>query len=388
MCSGPQRGCMDFITFIEGNRDALLAQWEALCRERVPAASKTEPLALRDHMPIIIGQIEQALAILRDAGDGRAAADSVVSRRASEEHGRHRASTEGYTVGQVLHEYTILREVMTKAACAAGGWEAEKTEAIARVIELGMTTAASEFAKSLDEVQQKLVGTLAHDIRTPLSTVQMALKVAREGEQMLDQSRELLEMAQRSVARAMGMLDGLLDSVVARAGDGFMLTFDDGDFAEEIAKACAEAKRTYASRVVGDCPTEPILGVFDAAALRRIFDNLVSNAVRYGDRQSPVRICLEDQGESVVLSVRNSGEPIDESKREEIFGFLSSTNEKPIDGSRNWGIGLAYVKLAAEGHDGSVAFESDAERGTTFYVEIPKRSRAPGKIRVRMLKEA
>lgn len=378
---------MDIATFIDENRKELLAQWEKLAREQVPAARRTNALALRDHLPNVLDDIHEALLLLdEEKSSGRAAGSKAFTKHYSVQHGRHRAASDGYTVDQVIHEYIILRRVLVDAIFDQNLWNQQAAEAINSVLERGTLHAVAEFVKSMEEVQHRLLGTLAHDIRTPLSVARTALELLKSGDDGFDASGEIKEMAVQAVDRALDMLSGLLDTIVAEAGDGIMLTFEEGDFAQEIRQACEEANRTYNRRVETNCPLDPILGVFDPAALRRIFENLVSNAIRYGSRKDPIKVQLREEGESVVLCVHNRGEPIPEEQRDAIFEFLSPEYRRPEEHGPRWGLGLAFVKLAAEGHKGSVRLESDRERGTSFFVEIPKFSRKPGRIRTRLVR--
>ena len=377
---------MGIAEFIEQNHDELLARWEEEVRREVPSARDLESLALRDHLPHIMQDILQALGELGGSEQTRVATKGGAADTHSVQHGRHRASTDGYSTDQILHEYLILRYIIADSVFEANLWDHHSVEAITRVLERGSISAVSAFVKSMEEVQQRLLGTLAHDIRTPLSTARTAMTLLKDEAKDSDSSDELKEMALHGVDRALEMLGGLLDSIVAEAGDGIMLTFEEADFAQEILSACKEARRIYASDVVDYCPDEPLSGIFDPAALRRIFENLMSNAVRHGERSSPVRVRLQSKGDHVSLSVNNRGKPIPEDRREEIFEFLSSTNEDESGGPFGWGIGLSYVKLAVEGHKGRVWVESDPSEGTTFFVEIPRFACRPGKVRTRLMR--
>lgn len=371
---------MDIATFIHQNSKSILNRWEEAAREQMAVARGAQSLALRDHLPHVMEDIQQALSLLPEARDGREAANEAFTMRYSEQHGRHRAATRGYTVDHVLHEYMILRSVVVDEIVAAGLADQRSIEAITHVVELGSLNAVKEFVKSLEEVQHKLLGTLAHDIRTPLGVAQVALMLLKESANDLDDPEEMNEMALQGVQRAQDMLSGLLDTIVAEAGDGIMLSFERGDLAREIGQACKEAKRSYGARIVSRCPDEPVMGVFDPAALRRIFENLVSNAVRYGAQSETVNISFEEEDDRVSLTVSAPGAVVPEECRAELFDFPSVQRMKSSS-EKSWGIGLAFVKLAVEGHEGTVTLESSQEKGTTFCVRFPKSSREPGKVR-------
>src|SRR5690606_2056496 len=131
-----------------------------------------------------------------------------------------------------------------------------------------------------------------------------------------------------------------------------------------------------------NCEEEKIIGIFDSTAVRRVLENLLTNAVKYGIPDEPITVTIENDPEKVLLKVHNYGEPIAPEEREDIFNFLTHRDKGTPGQLRSWGIGLSFVKMAAEAHGGNVEIESSQENGTTFLVEFLKWANKPGKRRV------
>lgn len=102
--------------------------------------------------------------------------------------------------------------------------------------------------------------------------------------------------------------------------------------------------------------------------------NLVSNAIKYGEPGSEVRVSCECGAGEARLAVENIGDPIPPEAMPRLFEpyYRSAGAEKSDTG---WGLGLAFVKRIVEQHGGSVAFESDLA-GTRFEVRLPAKPRA------------
>ncbi len=256
-------------------------------------------------------------------------------------------------------------------------------EAVNTVVDLNIMGAVEEFTHALDEVQSTLLGTLAHDIRSPLTVATTALHLLSDENTPKSELKPMQDMAIHSLQRATNLLGGLLDTLAIEAGDGVMMHFEPGDYVKTFSMACRDATQIY-DRIEYEAPEEPLEGVFDPSALSRIIDNLVSNAIRYGAMGKRIRLTMRQDGDSVLLSVNNLGDPIPEEKQEQIFEFVSSDFQS-TQSKNSWSMGLTFVKLAVEAHEGEVGIESDEKEGTTFRIRLPLKAKEPGKERTQLL---
>jgi hypothetical protein len=83
-------------------------------------------------------------------------------------HGKSRASTKNFTLGQVIKEYSLLRLIIFKKLKDSNAFNNTIADIIFTATELGILTSATEFSHNLMEVQKKVIGTLSHDIRNSL----------------------------------------------------------------------------------------------------------------------------------------------------------------------------------------------------------------------------
>jgi signal transduction histidine kinase len=110
----------------------------------------------------------------------------------------------------------------------------------------------------------------------------------------------------------------------------------------------------------------------DAWALTKVFMNLLGNAICYGrpDVSPVIHVFAEDRGEEWVVAVRDNGIGIPDNDRPRLFRrFERGSNTGGISGT---GLGLHIVKEIVQGHGGSVQFDSEVGRGTTFRLHVPK----------------
>lgn len=102
--------------------------------------------------------------------------------------------------------------------------------------------------------------------------------------------------------------------------------------------------------------------------MRRAIENLVNNAIKYGDG-GLVKIMAQQTRGRMMLTVHNEGQHIPKDRHNRIFEYLVRDDHSPS--AEGWGVGLPFVKAMAEAHGGSVTVDSSAQTGTTFLIDVP-----------------
>jgi signal transduction histidine kinase len=116
---------------------------------------------------------------------------------------------------------------------------------------------------------------------------------------------------------------------------------------------------------------EEVTGCWNQSGIRRVLENLVNNAVKYGSHARPIRISLLKKSHHIQLRVHNEGPPIPEGEQSKLFHPFQRTVSAQAGPKKGWGLGLTLVKGIAEAHGGRVELKSDYNSGTTFSVLLP-----------------
>lgn len=365
---------------IEQHKTKILEEWVQTVRKELAAPRITIDPVLRDHLPLLLDDI---ISIMRrfenfEWSSERTNFEGMLDNSIG--HGRHRSSSAGYDIEQVLKEYIILHRLLTHHLRSNNVYSPEVADALKYIIENSMLYAAVSFQQSLQEVRQKLMGVLVHDVRNPVSAAYLAVSMI-EQEDDPERFGRIRSMLKTSLKRSLDLLEGFLESVSVGAGEGISLHFAEGDLLEYIKSLYGEASAIYANDFILDCPEEPITGVFDIAMIRRVLENIVNNAVKYGKRGAPITIAVENSAETVEISIHNHGNPIPEQEQKEIFQYLKTSNGKGPKKLKSWGMGLTLVHVVAEAHGGYLDLKSNEPDGTTFKLVLQKKSNLPGKIK-------
>jgi signal transduction histidine kinase len=117
----------------------------------------------------------------------------------------------------------------------------------------------------------------------------------------------------------------------------------------------------------------PTHAVFDAALIRRVVENLVSNGFKHTPRDRPLRIRIEHIDEPRV-SVRDEGQGIPAEFREVIFDKYGTAQARDEGAYHSVGLGLAFCKLAVRAHGGRIGVESEVGVGSEFWFSLPNRT--------------
>ena len=365
------------------NNQSILNVWERVVKQEIKASHDTESVILRNLLPSILKNIAQVMRQLdweNETLDKEKCREIV---KQSVDHGRHRAITKNYSSKQIIEEFMMLNRVLTELLIKESAYTTNTGMVLTYTLETAMAYSIDSFDRSLQAMRKKLVATLAHDIRNPVSAAYLAVSMLNyeDGEK---QAHKLRDLSRKSLRKSLDLMEGLLDAISVKSGEGVILCFGKGDILEDLKREYVESKEIFSQDIIFKCDEEKIEGVYDGTAIRRILENLITNAAKYGSPVEPITISVEEQEEEVCISVHNHGNSISEEAQEEIFHFMSRAKDTPTTDLKSWGIGLSFVKMAAEAHKGFVKVKSTPETGTTFTVVINKFSNKPGKVRTRL----
>jgi signal transduction histidine kinase len=212
---------------------------------------------------------------------------------------------------------------------------------------------------------------LGHDMRTPLQTVlstaQLLAKINADA-QVSNAAQRLIDSGKRIKV----LLDDLLDFGRTRLGLGIRVTPHAAELSALFASELEQVRTVYPDRDIalhclGDCS-----GCWDGVRLQQLLENLVVNAIKYGDPGSPVEVSVHGERETVVFEVRNAGPAIEPRVLEAFFdplkrGAAAGSNDDGL------GLGLYIAREVARAHGGDITASSRAGE-TNFRCTLPRRA--------------
>ena len=358
---------------IEHERDSLLADWRALVR-KLPAARNLDVPTLNDHIPQLLAELASALR----AGSGETIAEALLD-ASPPAHGLQRVK-DAFDIEEVVAEYNILRGCIHDLAARNGlSMQGRPFHVLNRVLDGAIGSAVGAFAtqKAL-EVQhrrEEYLAFVAHDLRTPLTAISLSARVL---EMLLARDRSATsETAQKfkTLSRNVQHVQDLIGKVLQENTNletevGVKLErrrFDLWPLVEALIHDLHPVAGTDSTRLVNAIP-EDFVVYADASLLRRVFQNLIANAISYTPRgEIVIGASVTGEGDTVECFVRDNGEGIPEDRRSTVFDKHETDPEK----GGGLGLGLAIVKTFVEAHDGVVTVESELGVGSMFRFTLP-----------------
>lgn len=275
---------------------------------------------------------------------------------------------------------TRLSEPITRLAGAAeriaAGRYAERVPP-AGGDEIGeLATAFNTMAASLEATERRrlqLVGDVAHELRTPLATLDGYLEGLEDG--VVEPNRATWSLLRRETFRLARLVDDLQELWRAEARQ-LPLTIEPVDPVLALREAAERFAPLAASREIAmrvGVPPEAPSVLTDRGRLGQVLDNLLSNALRYAPPGSEVRLGIETRPGDVVLTVSDEGPGLTEEQLKlvfERFYRVDPSRSRALGGS---GLGLAIVRALVELMGGRVWATSEGPgRGSTFRVALPR----------------
>ncbi|MBA2404343.1 MAG: PAS domain-containing sensor histidine kinase [Bdellovibrionales bacterium] len=220
------------------------------------------------------------------------------------------------------------------------------------------------------QIREKFVDTLTHDLRNPLSSARAAAELLIRHKEKSDSLDRLAPMIITSIDRADKMIQDLLDANRIRAGQFLPIEIVNCDLKSVVTDALNGLNLIYEDRLVL-VADKAIDGFWCCKGLRRVIENLVSNAAKYGSANTPITVSLSQHDQKVEINVHNEGKCIPQSEHARIFENFSRGKSAETGSQKGWGLGLTLVRGIAEAHGGSARVFSAVDAGTTFTIELP-----------------
>jgi PAS domain S-box-containing protein len=234
-------------------------------------------------------------------------------------------------------------------------------------IETALAEKAEALARSNADLEH-FAYVVSHDLQEPLRMITGFLQLLerRYGRQMEEQAQEYVHFAVDGAKRMQAMIRALLDlsRVVTRGRD---LTPTES---EQVLGQVLDNLRLLLEETGATVTHDPLPKVMaDEAQLRQVFQNLVTNAVKFrGEAPPKINISAHKEGDQWRFTVKDNGIGIEPAQSERIFQIFHRAHGAEYEGL---GIGLSICQKIIERHGGRIGVESQPGRGATFYFTLP-----------------
>lgn len=227
--------------------------------------------------------------------------------------------------------------------------------------------------KELDRLREDLTAMIYHDLRSPLTNVASSLSVLATAPEVENDAllQSVVAIAERSVERILRLTNSLLDINRLEAGQpvGTRNLVSPTSLVHEAIEVVRHALQNRSIDLKLALAEDLPLLFVDPEMIRRVLINLLENAIKFSPEKGKIEVGARCREGQVLFWVKDQGPGIPVSERERVFNKFARIEQE--HGPRGLGIGLAFCRLAVEGHGGRIWVEGEAGRGSRFCFTLP-----------------
>ncbi len=230
--------------------------------------------------------------------------------------------------------------------------------------------------KQEEKFRREFIGNLAHELKTPIFSIQgYILTLLEGGLQDKSVNERFLNRALKGVER-MDKIISDLDMITKFESEKINMEFTSHDIVE-ISKEILEslelrAKEQKVKLIFAQDYDRPILVRCDKSKMGQVFQNLVMNAINYSEEKSDIKIRFSNVGANILVEVEDNGLGIEESHLTRLFERFYRVDKSRARNVGGTGLGLAIVKHIIEAHGHSIQVRSTIGKGSTFFFTLTK----------------
>ncbi|AKF10962.1 PAS domain S-box protein [Sandaracinus amylolyticus] len=349
---------------------SLKSAWLSAVIEQMP-----EGVVLTDEHGRIVSQNEAARRLARDGASGAAAIDTLYEM--VDARGAPLPETER-PLSRALERHESAAGIELAVRTTEG--RAVPILASATPVRVGERVVGAvlvfrdiSVVKELERMRDEWSSIIAHDLRQPLSVISMSTGLLRHVITLRPSERKTLDRIQSSTRTLTRMVEDLLDAsrIESRRLSITQREIDVGALAREVVERNTNLLAGHELQLV-EHGTATVRG--DAQRLEQVLVNLISNAHKYGDPGTPIRIevLADAEPNEVDVLVSNRGRGIAPEELPHVFDRFSRSRAARSSKTEGLGLGLYICRGIVEAHGGRIRAESTPGDTTTFRITLPR----------------
>ena len=228
----------------------------------------------------------------------------------------------------------------------------------------------------LIDIKNDFISNVTHELKTPISTVSVALEAITDFDVMQDKVKtlEYLQISQKELSRLKILVDKVLKMSIFEKGASKLkieaLQFD--ELVEEVLNSMKIQFEKEKAAVKKEVQGSDFSVEVDKIHLTNVVYNLLDNAMKYCKQNPIITVRLEESNGAVDLYIKDNGIGISEADKSKIFNRFYRVPSGDTHDVKGHGLGLSYVASVIEQHRGQINLQSTPSEGSTFHIRLNK----------------
>jgi signal transduction histidine kinase len=237
----------------------------------------------------------------------------------------------------------------------------------------------AEGIEQYDKLKNQFFSNLSHELKTPLNVIfatAQLITIIKDNASVTEYHQKVqkhMKIVKQNCYRLMRLIGNLID--ITRYDSGFLhIKLGNHNIVhiiEDITLSIVKYAETKGITVTFDTNIEEKYISCDPDMIERVMLNLISNALKFTNNGGNVWVNIDNQGENVMISVRDTGIGIPSDKLSIIFERFRQVDDSLNRNHEGSGIGLSLVKALVEAHNGTIAVNSEYGKGTEVIISLP-----------------
>lgn len=368
-------------------KEEVLQKWEALCREKIPAAKGESHLALRNSLPQFLDKLVNTLI----SAEPKVQAEKETE--AADEHAENRADKPAYSLDQVIGEFCILRNVIIENLISEAQLDSQSLKVIHEFLDNGIQDSAvryTEIEKNLqanmveieankieaeraNEAKSAFLANMSHEIRTPLGAIMGFVELLHDKELSQKEISNYLSIIDRNGIHLLRIIDDILDLTKVESGKMIIekIEFSLPEFLSEFSLFMGFRAREKGISFEFIAETLiPEFVISDPTRLRQILTNMVSNALKFTEK-GRIELTVLFNVQLLRFRLKDTGKGISPEQRSKLFQVFSQADSSTTRKFGGTGLGLVLARKISKALGGEFDLsESEIGKGSTFVASI------------------
>lgn len=234
-------------------------------------------------------------------------------------------------------------------------------------------THMAEQLEKNETTRKEFISNVSHDIQSPLSNIKGYTNLLEKEDLPEEQKKQYIEVINREITRLSELTKQLL-LLTSLDQNKSMIQPTEVDIAQQIRSLIRQYQWQIGEKglMVGYTLPSSCVIEGDATFLNTIFDNLLTNAIKYNEEGGQIDVSLRETDSRVILQFKDTGIGMTKEQQERIFDRFYRADTSRTHTVTGTGLGMAIVKSMVQLHHGSISIDSELDEGTVFTISLPK----------------